>query len=58
MTSLCTAYNFGLLPVIIFIALTFVYYCLLLICSQLLIWIGSILILGIWSYNDSLFVSS
>ncbi|XP_060844324.1 protein-cysteine N-palmitoyltransferase Rasp isoform X2 [Rhopalosiphum padi] len=54
-TSLCTAYNFGLLSVFIFIGLTLIYYCLLLFGNQISIWITSILLLGVWTYNDSLF---
>lgn len=57
-TNLCITYNFGLLSVFILFGLTFIYYCLLLFGNQLLIWIASILILGVWSYNDSLFVST
>jgi len=34
-----------------------IYYCLLLFGNQFAIWITSILLLGVWSYNDSLFVS-
>lgn len=56
-TSLCIAYNFGLLSVFLFFGLTLIYYCLLLFGNQFSIWITSILLLGVWSYNDSLFVS-
>lgn len=55
-TSLCIAYNFGLISVFIFFGLTLIYYCLLLLGNQLFIWIMSICLLWIWSYNDSLFV--
>jgi len=56
-TSLCIAYNFGLLSVFIFFGLTLIYYCLLLFGNQVSIWITSLLLLGVGSYNDSLFVS-
>lgn len=55
-TSLCTAYNFNLLSVFIFIGLTLIYYCLLLFGNQLFIWVTSVLLLGIWSWNESLLV--
>ncbi|XP_022181693.1 protein-cysteine N-palmitoyltransferase Rasp [Myzus persicae] len=54
-TSLCVAHNFGLLSVFIFFGLTLIYYCLLLFGNQFSIWITSILLLGVGSYNDSLF---
>ncbi|XP_025409063.1 protein-cysteine N-palmitoyltransferase Rasp [Sipha flava] len=54
-TSLCIAYNFSSLSVLLFIGLTVIYYYILLFGNQLFIWITSILLLGFWSYNDSLF---